>query len=204
MAERRRRLLRRANARAKKQDRGRKGIKELLHLDAMLLENSKAARARRNGGAALESSSGRTSKAPARLGFAEAADSVRWGFRGRGACFYRGGAGPWRAGHAESEGACSGARTRGGVPARPELGDDGRVPRVGERGERKRGVTGWAEGKGKRAGGGGFWPAGNEKEKGRVMGWAGKGLGERKKFSIFKKGFKHFQFKFKLKDLNLS
>ena len=104
-----------------------------------------------------------------------------------GRCFYRGGAWPWRAGHAESEGACSGARTRGGVPARPELGDDGRVPRVGERGERKRGVTGWAEGKGKRAGGGGFWPAGNEKEKGRVMGWAGKGLGERKKFSIFKK-----------------
>ena len=62
-------------------------------------------------------------------------------------------------------GARSGARTRGGVPARPELGDDGRVPRVGERGERKRGVTGWAEGKGKRAGGGGFWPAGNEKKR---------------------------------------
>jgi len=92
----------------------------------------------------------------------------------------------------------------GRVRVLPEVGDDERVPRVGERGERKRGVTGWAEGKGKRAGGGGFWPAGNEKEKGRVMGWAGKGLGERKKFSIFRKGFKHFQFKFKLKDLNLS
>ena len=155
-------MLRRANARAKKQDRGRKGIKELLHLDAMLLENSKAARARRNGGAALESSSGRTSKAAARLGFAEAADSVRWGFRGRGACFYRGGAWPWRAGHAESEGACSGARTRGGVPARPELGDDGRVPRVRERREGKAGAdwaASWAgarePGRGK-----GFWAAG--------------------------------------------
>ena len=76
----------------------------------------------------------------------------------------------------------------GRVRVLPEVGDDERVPRVGERGERKRGVTGWAEGKGKRAGGGGFWPAGNEKKKkGRVMGWAGKGLGERKKFSIFKK-----------------
>ena len=51
--------------------------------------------------------------------------------------------------------------------------------------KRKRGVTGWAEGKGKRAGGGGFWAAGNEKEKGRGMGWAGKGLGEREEFSIF-------------------
>jgi len=118
----------------------------------MLLENSKAARARRNGGAALESSSGRTSKAAARLGFAEAADSVRWGFRGRGACFYRGGAWPWRAGHAESEGACSGARTRGGVPARPELGDDGRVPRVREREKGGKGRSGLGRELGRRKG----------------------------------------------------
>ena len=48
----------------------------------------------------------------------------------------------------------------GRVRVLPEVGDDERVPRVGERGERKRGVTGWAEGKGKRAGGGGFWAAG--------------------------------------------
>ena len=53
-------------------------------------------------------------------------------------------------------------------------------------------------------GGGGFWAAGNEKEKGRELGWAGKGLGEREEFSIFRKRFKHFQFRFKLKDSNLN
>ena len=48
--------------------------------------------------------------------------------------------GPWRAGHEAAGAGASGARTRGGVPARPELGDDGRVPRVRE----GRGVESWS------------------------------------------------------------
>ena len=93
----------------------------------------------------------------------------------------------------------------GRVRVLPEVGDDERVPRVGERGERKRGVTGWAEGKGKRAGGGGFWPTGNKKRERESdgLGWKGS-RGKEKVFHFQKKGFKHFQFKFKLKDLNLS
>ena len=90
----------------------------------------------------------------------------------------------------------------GRVRVLPEVGDDERVPRVGERGERKRGVTGWAEGKGKRAGGGGLWAAGNEKGKWAGLGW--KREGGKEKPSHFLKWFKLFQFKFKPKDLNLN
>ena len=74
----------------------------------------------------------------------------------------------------------------GRVRVLPEVGDDERVPRVGERGERKRGVTGWAEGKGKRAGGGGFWPTGNKKRERESdgLGWKG----SRRKEKVF-----HFQ-----------
>ena len=54
MAEQRRCSLRRANARVKQEDRGRKEVGEHHHVDAKLLESSKAAGARRNGGAALD------------------------------------------------------------------------------------------------------------------------------------------------------
>ena len=73
----------------------------------------------------------------------------------------------------------------GRVRVLPEVWDDERVPRVGEREERKRGVTGWAEGKGKRAGGGGLWAAGNEKGKWDA-GWAGT---NKKKETGRRKGF---------------
>ena len=75
----------------------------------------------------------------------------------------------------------------GRVRVLPEVGDDERVPRVGERGERKRGVTGWAEGKRKRAGGGGFWPAGNEKEKRESDGLGWKGSRGKEKVFHFQK-----------------
>ena len=119
-------------------------------------------------------------------------------------------------------GARSGARTRGGVPARPELGDDGRVPRVRERKRKERpALTGPRDGrregngprkeKGRWAGLGwkkGSGPAGKKllgcgvKKKKAEMGWAER-VGEREKTFHFPKRFKHFQIKFKLKDLNL-
>ena len=49
-------------------------------------------------------------------------------------------------------GARSGARTRGGVPARPELGDDGRVPRVREREKGGKGRSGLGRELGRRKG----------------------------------------------------
>ena len=117
----------------------------------------------------------------------------------RGCCFYSPGLGlgvratpERRALHPDS----------GRVRVLPEVGDDERVPRVGEREERKRGVTGWAEGKGKRAGGSGLWAAGNEKGKWAGLGW--KREGGKEKPSHFLKQFKLFQFKFKPKDLNLN
>ena len=102
-----------------------------------------------------------------------AAAALGFGFQGsRGCCFYSPGLGlgvratlERRALHPDS----------GRVRVLPEVRDDERVPRVGERGERKRGVTGWAEGKGKRAGGGTgwrevFWAAEREKERENGLG----------------------------------
>ena len=75
-------------------------------------------------------------------------------------------------------GARSGARTRGGVPARPELGDDGRVPP--RQREKKKGKAGadWAA----------RWPARGKRAAGRKrkVGRFGleKGRGKRKAFSF--------------------
>jgi len=57
-------------------------------------------------------------------------------------------------------------------------------------------------GGGERAGGKEFLGRG-VKEKKKKMGWAER-EGERERIFHFPKRFKHFQFKFKLKDLNLS
>ena len=102
----------------------------------------------------------------------------------RGCCFYSPGLGlgvratlERRALHPDS----------GRVRVLPEVGDDERVPRVGEREERKRGVTGWAEGKGKRAGGGGFWAAGNEKRERESDGLGWKGSRGKEKVFHFQK-----------------
>ena len=111
----------------------------------------------------------------------------------------------------------SAARARGSrsvsswSPARTreEDGPDVRDPPGGETG---RGKGRWA-GTGKRPAGSEGWDAGwaetkketgrgNEKKKGR-MGWAERVRGEKEKIFHFPKRFKHFQFKFKLKDLNL-
>ena len=70
-------------------------------------------------------------------------------------------------------GARSGARTRGGVPARPELGDDGRVPRVREREKGGKGRSGLGRELGRRKGTGPrerFLGRGMKEEKKRWVG----------------------------------
>ena len=69
--------------------------------------------------------------------------------------------------------------------------------RGGERagGEERRGA-GWAETKEN-------GPRKRRKEEKEKVGRAERGEGEKEEFSNFRKGFKHFQFKFKLKDSNL-
>ena len=167
-------MLRRANARAKKQNRGRKGIKEHHHLDAMLLERSKAAGARRNRRRSVGPSS-ILRRMRARVCERERRRlRVWWVQGGRGACFYRGGARPWRAGPREHGGAeiSVGFDRDSGSPARTgkEEDPDKRGPPGGETG-REGMALGWiGPGAGKRAG---------ARKMGRGKSFLGR-LGERK------------------------